>query len=608
MKRIECVREVRTLLSDIWGAVGWPAAGLLLVTLATGLLESVSIAVVIPLLAAIGIGGASGTSSAVVRTVQTAIDGLGVGGSAAQIGLVVLGAVGVASLAFLGQAWFLGRLQTAYVLHWQHRLFRAVFSASWPYFTRRRGGEILNAMITEAPRVGGAFYQIGLVLTALAHGLIYGVVAASLSGITTLAVLAGGGALFLVTRPLIGRAYRIGVGLAAEDANLQSLAGEFVGGAKLLKATATEPLAVDELMVVAGRLRALTFANLFDIQRVKATFEFGSAALIAGILVASQSLLAVDPALILVILAIFIRLLPKLTGLQQGVQALTVSLPAVTTLRTIVAEAEAEAERVDAAALPENMRQGPLAFSVSDLCVRHGSTIAVEDVSLAIAPGAIVALVGGSGAGKSTLVDAMLGLVPTDKGVVRVNGHALDVLPLASLRRRVGYMGQDTILFNASIRHNILWGHGVEAETRVGGLAHDLALDPLLTRLPQGLDTAVGDRGARLSGGERQRIGLLRTLLSEPGLLILDEATSALDAYTETQVMRSIAALRGRVSVLIIAHRLSTVRWADHIHVLEGGRLVESGSWDDLVCEGTRFNRLWALQSHTGMTAAGGDE
>jgi ATP-binding cassette subfamily B protein len=230
------------------------------------------------------------------------------------------------------------------------------------------------------------------------------------------------------------------------------------------------------------------------------------------------------------------------------------------------------------------------------LQVRFGRVAALAGIDLEIPAGTCVALVGGSGAGKSTLVDAVLGLVAPTSGWVRINGIALDELPLASLRRRIGYMGQDTVLYNGSIRENILWGTPSADDGMLDEAVRLAGADAFIAKLQFGYETPVGDGGRLLSGGERQRLGLARAALGRPGLLILDEATSALDAETERTVTAAVAALKGKTTTILIAHRLSSARIADTIVVMEGGVIVEHGTWDALMERRGRLYHLWELQ------------
>lgn len=211
-----------------------------------------------------------------------------------------------------------------------------------------------------------------------------------------------------------------------------------------------------------------------------------------------------------------------------------------------------------------------------------------------IPSGRIVAFVGPSGSGKSTLVDAILGLVPLASGSITVNGTPLAELPLPAWRRAVGYVGQDTMLMGGTIADNVRFGNDATDAQVEAALARASAA--FVGALALGSATEVGDRGVRLSGGERQRIGLARALAVPRLLYILDEATSALDAETEAEVIDTVAQLAGKATVIVVAHRFSAIRAADIIHVVEDGRIVESGRWEELDRPGTRFRTLRALQ------------
>ena len=404
------IRAFRRLFSDIWSVLG-PRYALYLCLLAlTGLLEGLTLASVVPLLAAIGIGeGGTGVGGAVSRTVLDLLIWLGLGASVPAIAALILVSLFFSTIVFLAQAYVGISLQTSYVSRWQMRLLTGIFAAKWGLFLKTRNGDLINSVVTETQRLGGTFYQTGLLLTGLLHSAIYMSLAAMLSGLTTLGVIGGGVFLFLITRPLIQRAYRIGSGISHENAELQVKTGEFIGSAKLLKATATESEALRVVGGIIQRLRKHTLANGFDAQIVKGIFDFGAAAMVASILVISRSVLNIDAAVILVVLAIFVRLIPKLTGLQQSLQSLTSSLPTVANLHAIASTIEAEIESSDSSPLPKSHVSGPFALSLDNISVEYGDTQVLSNVSIAVPAGACIALVGRSGAGKSTMVDAMLG-------------------------------------------------------------------------------------------------------------------------------------------------------------------------------------------------------
>ncbi len=220
----------------------------------------------------------------------------------------------------------------------------------------------------------------------------------------------------------------------------------------------------------------------------------------------------------------------------------------------------------------------------------------LHDVSFTIAPGEKVAVVGASGSGKSTLVKLLFRFYDCTHGVIRVGGHDIRELDLLSLRRAIGIVPQDTVLFNDSIINNVRYGRPDASDADVQEAIRLAHLDAFIARLPEGGDTLVGERGLKLSGGEKQRVAIARTILKNPAILVFDEATSALDSKTERSILEALREVaRGHTS-LVIAHRLSTVVDADRIIVLEQGRIIESGAHTQLLEKQGVYATMWHTQ------------
>jgi ATP-binding cassette subfamily C protein len=227
----------------------------------------------------------------------------------------------------------------------------------------------------------------------------------------------------------------------------------------------------------------------------------------------------------------------------------------------------------------------------------NGKPTALSAIDLVIADGKTTAIVGSSGAGKTTLADLLLGLIRPQDGAVLVGGVALDPAHLQSWRSQIGYVAQDTYLFNDSVRANLSWAKPDATLEEMEESLRQAAADEFVGHLPDGIDTVIGERGVRLSGGEKQRLSLARALLRKPSLLILDEATNALDSENEQRIYDAINSLHGEMTIVVITHRLTTIRAADLIHVLDRGRLVASGDWDSLMADGDpRFRQLCLAQ------------
>ncbi len=221
-----------------------------------------------------------------------------------------------------------------------------------------------------------------------------------------------------------------------------------------------------------------------------------------------------------------------------------------------------------------------------------GHRPALCGVSLRVLPGQTVALVGPSGAGKSTLMALVPRFYEPTGGEIRIDGVPLREMTLASLRAQIGLVSQDVFLFGGTLRENIAYGRLDATEADIRTAVAEAQLGPLVESLPDGLETLVGERGVMLSGGQRQRVAIARVFLRNPPILLLDEATSALDRGTEREVQAALARLSEGRTTLVIAHRLSTIEHADHIAVIEDGRLVEAGQHTELMTRGAKYFKL----------------
>jgi subfamily B ATP-binding cassette protein MsbA len=220
----------------------------------------------------------------------------------------------------------------------------------------------------------------------------------------------------------------------------------------------------------------------------------------------------------------------------------------------------------------------------------------LTDVSFRLPRGKVVALVGPSGAGKTTAADLLPRFHDPTTGQILMDGEPLTQLTRRSIRAQMGVVSQDTVLLNDTVHANIAYGSPGATREQVEAAARAANAAGFIAALPQGYDTMLGERGTRLSGGQRQRIAIARALLRDPPILILDEATSALDTESERLVQQAIDRLMQQRTVLVIAHRLATVRDADEIVVLDGGRMVQQGTHEELLRAGGLYRRLYDLQ------------
>ena len=245
------------------------------------------------------------------------------------------------------------------------------------------------------------------------------------------------------------------------------------------------------------------------------------------------------------------------------------------------------------------------AIEVKDLNFSyHPSRPILKNISFSVAAGQSVAIVGASGAGKSTIARLLFRFYDPCSGSITIDGQPINTLALPSLRSAIGVVPQDTVLFNGSLRDNIQYGRPDAQEqelTEAVRLAH---LQSFIEKLPEGLDTVVGERGLKLSGGEKQRVAIARTILKRPAILLFDEATSSLDSHAEQSIMRALKELSAGHTTVTIAHRLSTIVDADEILVMEAGEIVERGSHSKLMTQYGTYAKLWEAQQASAVEPA----
>jgi ATP-binding cassette subfamily B protein len=253
-------------------------------------------------------------------------------------------------------------------------------------------------------------------------------------------------------------------------------------------------------------------------------------------------------------------------------------------------------------AIPYEGQHFPIDKAKGELRFEHvgfayDTTPALQDINITLPAGKTTAFVGSTGSGKSTLVKLLLRFYTAQKGRILLDGQPIDGLNLQDLRRAVGYVSQDTFLSDGTVAENIAYGAAGASDGAIAEAARAAECTEFIDKLPLGFATRIGERGQKLSGGQRQRLALARAILKNPPVLILDEATSAVDNETEAAIQRSLDVVSRNRTTIVIAHRLSTVRQADCIHLLEAGRIVESGTHDELVARNGGYAALWRLQT-----------
>ena len=600
-QRQQILALVRDHAACLAGLAGWRLvlAALLLVTAGAG--EGVTLLLLVPLLRFVGLDPATGAMGRLDEGISSALASAGVPRTLGAVLLVYAAAASLQVLLVRYQAIFHIRLEQDIVRRLRQRLYRSIFGASWLFLARQRSTDLAHLLTRELDRVGAATAQLTSIAATLFVSVIYVGLAFALAPAMTAMVLGSGCVLLLALRGGSVRARAAGEAFSRASAGMYAVAIEHLGGIKAIKGQSRDDRSVALFAATTDQLADAHVRAAVANSQSRAWFDLGAVCILALTLLIAIDRLRISAATLLLLLFLFARIMPRLAALQQGVQQYLTLLPSVQVVSDWQQQLEAAVERDPQA----DSRPLPLARAIRFRGVSFGygdrSTWRLRDIDLTLQAGSTTAIAGPSGAGKSTLADLLMGLLMPNEGIIAVDDEPLGRNRVRVWRDRIGYVAQDTFLLHDTVRANLLWADPAATDADIDRALRLAAADGFVAALPGGLDTVIGDRGVTLSGGERQRLALARALLRKPALLILDEATSSLDSENEQRIQQAIERLHGSMTILVIAHRLSTIRGADMIHVLEQGRLIESGTWDTLLAlPGGRFRQLCTTQNVAG--------
>jgi ATP-binding cassette subfamily C protein len=542
-----------------------------------GMAEGVGIAGLLPLLE-IGVSSGGGEPSGVSRRIAELIGILGLQPTLGVLLLIVVGA-----MAIKGLLRWLAMRQVGYVvarvaMDLRLRLIRALLKADWSYFSTRPVGYFANSISSEAHRAANSYRMACNAIADLAQAGVYAVIVFLVSPrIALLAALAGGG-IILGLRRLVDSARVAGEQQTDLMRSMVARLTEALPGLKPLKAMGKEDYV---LPLLEAETRGFYDAQQKQVFASVTLFSLQEPILVAVLAVGLFVVLtwtSTPFSTVLVLAFLFYRLVIGLNRVQQRYQDMAVGESAFWSMMHHLEEAEA-AEEVGSGALEPPRLEDAIRFDDVSFWYEEGHPV-LSGVELEIPSGEFVALVGPSGSGKSTLADLVVGLLRPKGGQIRVDGVPLINIDPAAWRRQIGYVPQDLLLFHDTIRRNVSLGDESIGAEQVERALRDAGAWEFVSRLPDGMDQLVGERGSLLSGGQRQRIAIARALVAGPRLLVLDEATTALDPATEAAICDTLARLKGRVTILSISHQHAMRQVADTVYELEnlGTRLVEGSA------------------------------
>ena len=477
--------------------------------------------------------------------------------------------------------------------------FDDFFNARWAFFSSNKQGTLLNTFTREVTNVGEAYEVISNYIAYVIQCCIFILVPFYISWKVAMVSL-GCAILFMLPFVFFGKiGYRLGQINTKMANKMISVIQESIGSAKIILGFGKQAKSLQSLSrafesLSRATIKSQTLTNAIP----QMYYPFGILVLVITMYVGRTFANTLSE--IVAVLYSFMRILPivgNIMAQRTYVNHFFPSYEQVTELRRNAAELRQTSGARPFPGLTSTIRLEKVSFAYSD------DEAVLKDVDMDIRKGKMIAVVGRSGSGKSTLIDIIMGFNQPLQGTISIDGMPLREFDILSYRNRLGYVPQESTLFNMSIRDNLLWAKEDATESDIFEACDIANASEFIRDLPEGYETMVGDRGVRLSGGQIQRIALARAVLRKPDILILDEATSSLDTQSERLIQHAIENIAKSTTVIIVAHRLSTIINADHIYVLEEGRVIEEGTHAELISKNGSFSRM-----HLIGTAAGREE
>ena len=582
-------------LITLLNVMSWKVVLALCLMICLSTMEGISLLMLVPLLQLVGLNVQEGSIGHLGEFISSIFLTIGIRPTLIVILCVYILIVIIHSLLRRWETSVSLSLEYEFVVRLREKLYRAIANTNWLFFARNRVSDFTHALTIEMERIGVATYYILNLLATGIVAIVYILFALKLSAMMTgLVFLCGVGLVFLLKKKT-KIAHETGEGLSEAMSGLYNAVSEHLNGMKIAKSYGAEEHHIEIFGKIAEQVRDMYTHAVQNQAEVNYWFNIGSVIILSLILFVSVQILFIPTAGLLLLLFLFARVMPKFSSIQQSSQSFINMLPSFDRVMELQERceraAETETQRYEKIDIGHGIRFNKVSFSYD------GNSRVIKGLDITIKAGQTTAIIGPSGTGKTTIADLLMGLIVPNEGSILIGEKEFGPERTRAWREQIGYVPQDTFLFNDTVKANLLWAKPDAKEEEIIQSLKSAATEEFISGLLRGLDTILGDRGVLVSGGERQRIALARALLRKPSLLILDEATSSLDSENEKQIQKAIEKLHGDMTILVISHRLSTIRGADIIHVIEDGRLVESGTWDELIVkENGKFYALCKAQ------------
>ncbi|WP_078595903.1 ABC transporter ATP-binding protein [Evansella clarkii] len=475
------------------------------------------------------------------------------------------------------------KIQHGFFRHMRVKTYESLLHADWRFYIKNRKTDLINILTSEIARASAGTHSFLQFMASLIFTSIQIAIAFWLSPVITVFLLLSGLLLIIFNRKFLRRSLELGGRNYELGRNYLGGITDQINGIKDIKSNTLEDSRLDWYRSITKKMEHEQVEYTKLKTKSQLYYKIASAVLIATFIFISFSMFQAQAAQLMLIILIFSRLWPRVAGIQASMEHIAAMLPA---FKAVIAMQE-ESKSAKEFDLSEKKDIKPLHVKRDITCWNVSfkykkESYALKDINITLPANQMTAVVGKSGAGKSTLIDLLMGLNKPAKGQVLIDGVPLSSENLISLRRAISYVPQDPFLFNDSIRENLLLVKPDATEEEIWEALEFSSAAEFVRKLPENLDSLIGDRGIKLSGGERQRLVLARAILRKPSILVLDEATSSLDTENEAKIQEALERLKGKMTIIVIAHRLSTIRNADQVIVLDEGSVIQRGEFGQL--------------------------
>lgn len=601
--RINAIRRMLTIVNVNWSEI----AGLVSFAVVFAVFEGVGLSLLLPILqyAEGGQTAVLESSDAIWRVLSEVMDTL-------HLPLTLMVLLGMAFMPILMRqavfylnSWYSAVVSTRIAMRMQMSTLDAVLEADPEFFTRNSVGYLVGILFNQTTAAGAAILSVIKQISVLLLMALYIGILLVVSAPLTFATLVFAILVSVVVRANINRIRVYAIEAASISQQMVGKVVERLNLIRLIKLRDQRSQESERIGRFARSIRVLAIKQAKVGAGIEVTADPLLMLSVFVTLYVGISVLGMTLAELGLILFILTRLNAKVKEFNGVRQLISANVAGLLLVQRLQQDARAS-NTIRGGSTPfeplqrEIVLEG-ISFEYPDTLGTDGALVSkgkkvLKDVSVTIPAGSLTALVGRSGAGKSTLVELLPRLRDANTGVIRFDGTDIRELRIGELRKGIGYLTQNAMLFDDTVRANLTYGLDYEPDEQQVRQALEQAYAAFVYDLPDGLETVIGDAGVRFSGGERQRIGLARVLLEDSSILILDEPTSSLDSESEGYIQQALSELHGKRTIVVIAHRLATVIQADQLLVIDDGRIIERGTHAELVAADGAYKRLFETQ------------